>query len=106
VASPDRRNIPFQVTLKYKGTEGSDTQTATFVLLMGVEYPAPPAIANAFINANGSLKKASPTVRGCVINQIALLHGQTQKYNPPPGPYNNSLVQNEVLTFWPTCSNN
>jgi hypothetical protein len=94
------------VTLKYKGTEGSDTQTATFVLLMGIEYPAPPAIANAFINTNGSLKKASPTVRGCVINQIALLHGQTQKYNPPPGPYNNSLVQNEVLTFWPTCSNN
>jgi len=93
-----------QVTLKYKGAEGTDTQEATFTLLLAVEYPAPPAIANAFINGNPSLKKAPPTARGCVISQIAQLHGQTHKYNPPPGPYNNPLVQSDVLAFWPACS--
>jgi hypothetical protein len=50
------------------------------------------------------LKKSSATTRGCVISQIAQLHGQTQKYNPPPGPYNNALVQSDVLAFWPACS--
>jgi hypothetical protein len=101
---PSAGTYSVQVTLKYKGTEGSDTQEATFVLLLGVEYPAPPAIANAFINSNPSLKKGAPAVRGCVVNQIAQLHGQVQKYDPAPGPYNNALVQSDVLAFWPTCS--
>lgn len=95
-----------QVTLKYEGAEGSDTQEATFILLLAVEYPAPPAIANAYINSTPSLKKAAPTVRGCVINQIAQLEAQTQKYNPHPGPYNIPLVQSDVLAFWPACSSN
>jgi hypothetical protein len=101
---PTAGTYSVQVTLKYKGAEGIDTQDATFILLLAIEYPAPPAIANAFINATSSLKKGAPTVRGCVINQIAQLHGQTQKYNPPPGPYNVSLVQSDVLAFWPACS--
>jgi hypothetical protein len=101
---PSAGTYSVQVTLKYKGADGIDTQEATFALLLGVEYPAPPAIANAFINANPSLKKASPTVRGCVVSQIAQLHGQFQKYNPAPGPYNNPLVQSDVVAFWPACS--
>jgi len=93
-----------KVTLKYRGGEGFDIEPVTFTLLLAVEYPAPPAIANAYINGNPTLKKSSPTIRGCVISQIAQLHGQTQKYNPPPGPYNNALVQSDVLAFWPACS--
>ncbi len=93
-----------QVTLKYKGADGIDLVSATFELLLSVEYPAPPAIANSFINANPTLKKAASTIRGCVVSQIAQLEGQTQKYNPPPGPYNVPLVQSDVTAFWPGCT--
>jgi hypothetical protein len=93
-----------KVTLKYHGADGIDIEPVTFELLLSVEYPAPPAIANAFINGNPILKKGASTVRGCVISQIAQLHGQTHKYNPPPGPYNVPLVQSDVTAFWPGCS--
>jgi hypothetical protein len=93
-----------KATLKHQGDTGEDTQEVTFNLLVSVEYPAPPAIANAYINGNPTLKKAAPTVRGCVVSQIAQLHGQTQKSGPAPGPYNNALVQSDVTAFWPACS--
>jgi hypothetical protein len=101
---PAAGTYSMKVTLKYQGNEGVDIEPVTFTLLLSVEYPAPPAIANAFINSNPTLKKGSATVRGCVVSQIAILHGQTHKYNPPPGPYNEALVQSDVTAFWPACS--
>ena len=101
---PAAGTYSIQVTLKYKGADGIDLVSATFELLLSVEYPAPPAIANAFINANPALKKAASTIRGCVVSQIAQLESQTQKYNPQPGPYNVPLVQSDVTAFWPGCT--
>jgi len=96
---PAAGTYSIQVTLKYKGADGIDLVSATFELLLSVEYPAPPAIANAFINANPTLKKSASTIRGCVVSQIAHLQSQTQKYNPSPGPYNVPLVQSDVTAF-------
>jgi len=91
-----------EVSLKHQSAVGDDAETVVFNLI-AAEYPAPPAIANAYINANARAKKASPTVRGCVIAQIAQNHGQTQKYDPAPGPYNDDLVQSDVRTYWSGC---
>src|SRR5260370_21540015 len=93
-----------QVTLKYKGADGIDLVSATFELLLSVEYPAPPAIANAFINANPALKKAASTIRGCVVRQIAQLESQTQNTIRRQAPTTYPLVQSDVTAFWPGCA--
>jgi hypothetical protein len=69
------------------------------VVLAAVEYPAPPAIANAFINRDATNKGLYGKKRGCIIAQIAHEHGKNQKYNAPPGPYNDTLVELDVVHF-------
>jgi hypothetical protein len=79
----------------------TDEETVAFSLI-SVGYPAPPAIANAYINST-DLKSGAPKVRGCVISQIAANHAHDQKYNAPPGPYNEALVKADVDYLWPLC---
>jgi hypothetical protein len=92
------------VTVKNRGDEGEGTGTLN-VNLLSVEYPAPPAIANQYINEVSALKSAAPKIRGCVLNEIAREHGQNQKYGPAPGPYNNLLVKQDVKVFWTSPCN-
>src|SRR5262245_51662874 len=86
---------------KHQGEEGEVTETVTFALI-AVEYPAPPAIANAYINQTYGGRGAA-RVRGCVINQIATYHAQFERYGPKGGPYNNALIYSDVISFWRPC---
>lgn len=91
------------VSVKHRNEIGEDTQTVqVFVVTAG--YPAPPAIANAYINSVSALKAGSSKVRGCILNEIAREHGQNNKYGPNGGPYNEPLVRHDTFVFWTsTC---
>jgi hypothetical protein len=96
----------FLVSTKHGNAFGTDTVEVAFDLqTIAVEYPAPPAIANAYINSLPSaLKKAfTAGARGCVISDIAQNHGQLEKYNPKPGPYNVAMVQQDVRNYSTGC---
>ena len=99
VSSPG--SYVLSISLKSTGDTGTDSETVN-VQVVSLEYPAPPAIANEYINTT-DLKKAAPKIRGCVLNVIAHNHGQDHKYGPAPGPYNNPLVREDVRTLWPSC---
>ena len=87
------------VSLKYRGDNTTDTEVVTFALV-SVEYPAPPSIANEYINGTPALKSAAPKTRGCVVNEIAREHGQNAKYGPKGGPYNKPAVYADTYAFW------
>ena len=89
------------ISAKNTNDLGDDSETVTFALL-SVEYPAPPAIANAYINLN--YKKIKPTARGCVISAIAQNHAHDSKYGPKGGPYNDALVHSDVEAYRPGCN--
>jgi hypothetical protein len=90
------------VSVKHKGDVGADTETLqVFILTAG--YPAPPAIANAYINGTAALKAGSAKVRGCVISQIAEKHAKSDVYGPNGGPYFDNLVKHDVFAFWTGC---
>jgi hypothetical protein len=80
-------------------------QVAFDLQTIAIEYPAPPAIANAYINSLGAaIKKAfTAGARGCVISDIAQNHGQLEKYGPKPGPYNVAMVQQDVRIYSTGC---
>ena len=88
-------------SVKHQGLEGEVTETVTFALV-AVEYPAPPAIANAYISQTYGAR-GSARVRGCVINQIATYHAQFERYGPKGGPYDNPRVYADVTAFWRPC---
>ena len=87
------------VSAKHTGDTGLDEETVTF-LTLNVEYPAPPAVANAYLNANNPPKSK---VRGCIISAIAELHAKDSAYGPKGGPYDNELIIEDVLEFRADC---
>ena len=90
------------VSVKHKNDVGDDTETLQ-VFFLTASYPAPPAIANAYINATPALKAGSAKVRGCVISQIAEKHAKSDVYGPNGGPYFDNLVKHDVFAFWSGC---
>jgi hypothetical protein len=88
------------VRVKHASETGEDVESVQFALL-NAEFPAPPAVANAYINAN--LKAGSAKVRGCVIAKIAEKHAKESAYGPKGGPYNTSWIQDDVSSFWAQC---
>lgn len=88
------------VSVKHQNAEGGDVETV-IISQLSAEYPAPPAVANAYINAN--LKSGSAKVRGCVISKIADNHAKESTYGPKGGPYDETLIESDVLAYWPTC---
>jgi hypothetical protein len=98
VAAPGTFSVG--VEIRHQGDEGVDTETITFTLV-AVEYPAPPATANAYINS--TYKGISAKKRGCVISQIANNHAQDSKYGPKGGPYDNNLVRSDVDAYIFSC---
>ena len=98
VAAPGTFSVG--VSIKHQGDTGIDTETVTFSLV-AVEYPAPPAIANAYINS--TYKGISAKKRGCVISLIANNHAHDSKYGPKGGPYDNNLVRSDVDAYIYSC---
>ena len=103
VLIPSPGNYTLSLSAKHQSAEGEDEEAVAFQLL-AVEYPAPPAVANAYINATPALKSLSGKKRGCVISQIANEHGQNETYGPKGGPYNTPLIQQDVWSFLGGCS--
>ena len=97
---PGPGTYSISIRTRHQGDEGTDTEDVTFSLV-AVEYPAPPAIANAYINA--TYKNANPKKRGCVISQIANNHAQYSRYGPKGGPYDNALVKSDVDVYIGAC---
>jgi len=87
-----------KVTAKHASATGQDEETGIVIAeeIVSVEWPAPPAIANAYINAN--YKKSSATQRGCIIKKITE-RDHLRLYGERPGPYNEIAIQTDVELF-------
>lgn len=86
------------VAVKHGGDYGLDDVTVEF-LMLSVEYPAPPAVANAYLNSLTGLKKQlNGKVRGCIISNIA--HDHTlQVFGPKGGPYKIEEIKEAVRDY-------
>jgi len=87
-----------KVTAKHASATGQDEETGIVIAeeIVSVEWPAPPAIANAYINAN--YKKSSATQRGCIIKKITE-RDHLRLYGERPGPYNEVAIETDVELF-------
>ncbi|MDT4840645.1 hypothetical protein FQZ97_744730 [compost metagenome] len=82
------------------GNDDGTTSTVVEFLMLAVEYPAPPAVANAYINGTPDYKSASGKKRGCVISKIAENHAKDSKYGPKGGPYNEPAITADVNDYY------
>jgi hypothetical protein len=91
------------VSARHGGSTGSDEETVEYLedVVVDVEYPAPPAVSNEYINANGY--KLTGSRRGCVISKIADNHAKLSKYGPKGGPYNKPLINSDTDAFIAVC---
>lgn len=95
------------ITAVHGNDEGEAVETVEFITL-AVEYPAPPAQANAYINANEYLKSLPGKQRGCVISMVADKHaklaGSLEGYGPKGGPYDGDMIEQDVEVFFGVCA--
>jgi hypothetical protein len=84
------------VTTRHGNDYGTDQEENIEFLMLAVEYPAPPAVANAYINANPYYKSGSGKKRGCIISKIAEGHAKYEKYGDKGGPYDVYLIHSDV----------
>jgi len=89
------------VAAKYRGADGIDQETVT-VAQMSAEYPAPPAVANAYLRNHPALR-LSGKQHGCVISKIAEQHAHYSAYGPKGGPYVTAAIQAAVDSFASSC---
>jgi hypothetical protein len=90
------------VSAKFRSAEGMDQETI-LVAQATVEYPAPPAVANAYINGDPYLRALSGKKRGCVIAKVAEQHAQFSAYGPKGGPYAEDAIRAAALSFASSC---
>jgi hypothetical protein len=69
--------------------------------MLAVEYPAPPAVANAYINSDPTYKAAPGKKRGCIISKVAEKHAKWSDdpyvgYGPKGGPYIEEAIEADV----------
>ena len=104
VSAPSGTPHTVEVWARHGASQTDDDEQSVTVLLLSVEYPAPPAIANQYLNANYTPKSLSAKVRGCIISQIAEQHAQFSSYGPKGGPYDEALVRTDAEYFKSLCS--
>lgn len=90
------------VVTRHQNDVGDDDVSVTLALL-NVEYPAPPAVANAYLNATYPKKSLTSQVRGCVISMIAENHAKDSAYGPKGGPYDEALIQYDAAAYFTAC---
>jgi hypothetical protein len=80
------RQYPIEVTANKSGPNDV-CETAQFVVLefLAVEFKAPPALANEYLNSDPYYSSLSGKRRGCVISQVANHHAKESKYGPKGG---------------------
>lgn len=84
--------------------EGDDEATEHVQLQpVSVEYPAPPAVANAFLNATYTKQQLSAKRRGCIVSQIAENHAKDSKYGPKGGPYETGDIHTDAERYFLNC---
>ena len=81
---PEPGTYAIVASVKHQGATDTDTEENIVVQLVNVEYPAPPAGANAYINAEYG-KAIGPKLRGCIISKIADYHARASLYGPKGG---------------------
>lgn len=89
-----------QISAKHMNALGEEEEVVSFQLI-SVEYPAPPAVANKYINTYYRTLKSG--VRGCIISAIAELHAHDSAYGPKGGPYDEAAIRQDVEDFKPDC---
>lgn len=89
-----------QISAKHRNDMGVEDEVVTFQLV-NVEYPAPPSVANKYINTYYRSIKSG--VRGCIISAIAELHAHDSAYGPKGGPYNEAAIREDVDGFKLDC---
>lgn len=93
------------LTTKHGNAEATDSEENIEFFMLAVEYPAPPAVANAYINSVPHYKSAPGKKRGCIISKIAETHAklsddQYYGYGPKGGPYNEEAIKQEVDNYY------
>lgn len=80
------RQYPIEVNANKNGPNDV-CETAQFVVLefLAVEFKAPPALANEYLNSDPYYSSLSGKRRGCVISKIADHHAKESKYGPKGG---------------------
>ncbi len=102
------QTVPSSYTLfiksRHQNADGTDEEEV-LVQVLDIEYPAPPAVANAFINGQSSAirKQFTSGIRGCVISLIAEGHAKLEAYGPKGGPYDVPHIQSDVKAFSASC---
>lgn len=96
------------MSAKYRCADGSDVESFTTVL-QDVEYPAPPAEANKYMNKNKTLfGSLTAGCRGEIISRVAEKHaklaGTLEGYGPKGGPYDIPKIQSDTVAFKVYCS--
>lgn len=105
---PAADSYDLDVMARRGNIEGTDDEEITIELaLVSVEYPAPPAVANAHINSDPNLKSLPGRQRGCVVSMVAGKHaklaGTLDGYGPKGGPYNEAAIKQDVADFFAIC---
>ena len=70
---------------------------------VSVEYPAPPAVANAYLNATYTKQQLNAKRRGCIVSQIADNHAKDSKYGPKGGPHNTDEIEDDAEYYFLNC---
>jgi hypothetical protein len=98
---PDFGSYTLEVSVKHQSAVGEDEETLE-VLSLSVEWPAPPAVANAYLKDYPGVL-ASKKQHGCVISQIAQMHAKDSFFGPKGGPYDTDLIEDWVVSFASSC---
>lgn len=91
------------VSLRHNSAEGEGEVEDVTYALTAVEFPAPPAVANNYLNTAYTKSQLSSKKRGCIISQIAARHAQDSYYGPKGGPYDEILIQSDANSFFSNC---
>lgn len=95
------------VSARYRSAEGEATE-AVSVANASVEYPAPPAVANAIMNRTQWKSYLSGKQKGCITSKVAEKHAKTNGYAVDStrrgGPYKEWEIEQDIGSFSPQCS--
>lgn len=93
------------LSTKHGAGEATDSEENIEFFMLAVEYPAPPAVANAYINSMPLYKAAPGKKRGCIISKVAEKHAKWSDdpyygYGPKGGPYDEEAIKEDVDIYY------